>query len=221
MDVNHQEFYRLLGEKGVKVIDLVPEFAAHRGDQKGPVCCKTDTHWSGLGCALAAGLVARELKDRPWMKDVKKVKFESEEKVVSIRGDLLAEQKSDPAPEAEKLTLRFVGAKTAAGLEPVETDAASPVLVVADSHGLVFHVGQDLHAKGAGFADQLALEFGFPVDLIASRGDGAMKVRIDLYRRANEDPKWLSGKKALIWCFSAREFTECTNGWRKLPLKKG
>jgi alginate O-acetyltransferase complex protein AlgJ len=220
LDVNHQEFYRLLGGKGVKVVDLVPEFTARREDAKGPVYCKTDTHWSGLGCLIAAQLVAKELQDRPWLKDVKKVGLASHEKTVSIRGDLLAGLKADPAPEAEKLTLRFVGTGAGTAIEPVEPDAASPVLLVADSHGLVFHVGQDLHAKGAGFADQLALELGFPVDLLASRGDGAMKVRVDLYRRANEAPHWLAGKKVLVWCFSAREFTECTNGWRKLPVKK-
>jgi alginate O-acetyltransferase complex protein AlgJ len=58
------------------------------------------------------------------------------------------------------------------------------------------------------------------VDLIASRGDGVSNVRIDLYQRARSDPAWLARKKVVIWCFSAREFTESTNGWRKLPVKK-
>jgi len=219
LDVHHQEFYRLLGEKGVKVLDLAPELIAHRQDQKGPMYCRTDTHWSGLACIRAAQLLARELQGRAWLKDLKKTRFDSEEKSVAVRGDLLAGLKAKPEPE--KLLLRFVGTRSEAGLEPVKPDPASPVLLIADSHGLVFHIGEDLFAKGAGFADQLAFELGFPVDEIASRGDGATKVRIDLYGRAKAEPGWLAGKKLLVWCFSAREFTECTNGWRKLPVKKG
>lgn len=215
-DVNHQEFYRLLREKNIKVIDLVSEFMAHRSDEARPVYCRTDTHWAGPGCVYAAQLVAKELQDRPWLKDAAKKKFETEEKTIPVTGDLLAELKGTVEPE--KVSLRFVGTKGAAGLEPVENDNASPVLVLSDSHGLVFHVGQDLFAKGAGFTDQLAFELGLPVDLIASRGDGAMKVRVDLYQRAKKDAAWLAGKKVLIWCFSAREFTECSNGWRQLPV---
>jgi hypothetical protein len=221
LDPHHQAFYRLLGEKGVKVIDLVPELLAHRADEKGAMYCRTDTHWSGLACVRAAGLVVRELQNRPWMKDVKKVPLLGEEKAVTIRGDLVEGLKGGPAPEPEKLLLRFVGTKGESGLQPVKPDPASPVLLMADSHGLVFHIGEDLFAKGAGFADQLALELGFPVDVLASRGDGATKVRIDLYQRAKAKPEWLAGKKVLVWCFSAREFSECTNGWRKLPVTKG
>ena len=225
VDAGHLEFFRLLAGKGVKVVDLVPEFAAHRADEKGPVYCKTDTHWSGLACILAARAVAAEFKDRPWMKDVPKARFESEEKTVAIRGDLVDALKGQPGakadPEPEKVLLRFVGTRGATALEPVKTDPASPVLLISDSHGLVFHIGEDLFARGAGLPDQLAFELGFPVDVISSRGDGVTKVRIDLYQRAKSDPKWLAGKKAIVWCFSSRDFTQCTNGWRKLPVKKG
>ena len=73
-------------------------------------------------------------------------------------------------------------------------------------------------AKGAGLPDQLALELGFPVDLVAVRGSGATPSRINLLRRAQKDPNYWTGKKWVIWCFSAREFTE-SDGWRKVPLR--
>ena len=41
----------------------------------------------------------------------------------------------------------------------------SPVLLLGDSHVLVFQAGGNLHARGAGLADQLALELGFAVDV--------------------------------------------------------
>jgi len=100
----------------------------------------------------------------------------------------------------------------------VQPDRDSPVLVLADSHGLVFHDGGDMYAKGAGLVDLLSAELGAPVDLIATRGSGATPVRITLARRARRDRTYLARKKVIIWCFAAREFTESFSGWRKVRL---
>ena len=55
-------------------------------------------------------------------------------------------------------------------------------------------------------------------------GDAAAEVsratptRISLYRKAVKDPACLKSKKILIWCFTARKFTEGT-GWNtKVPV---
>jgi len=53
IDESHREFYKLLKQQGVTVIDLLPLYLAHR-DDGGPLYCKTDSHWSGRGVALAA-----------------------------------------------------------------------------------------------------------------------------------------------------------------------
>ncbi|MCW8129502.1 MAG: hypothetical protein KIS92_03880 [Planctomycetota bacterium] len=220
LDARLQEFYKALKAEGVQVLDLTPEFLARRFDGKAPLYCKTDTHWSSRACVLAAHAIARELSARSWFKAAARTESAVEDKTQAIRGDLLLDGDAQAKDVAEEIALRFVGVKSDTGLVPIKTDAASPVLVLSDSHGLVFHIGEELFARGAGLPDQLAHELGFPVDLIASRGDGVSKVRIDLYQRAKADPAWLAGKKAVIWCFSAREFTESTNGWRKIPVKK-
>lgn len=220
LDAHLQEFYKVLGAQGVKVLDLTPNFLAHRSEQDGPLYCATDTHWSGLACKRAAQAIAQELSTRSWFKAIAPQGFSAEEKRIKIHGDLLLD--SDPGQKGaqEEVLLRLVGRKTAEGLEPLKTNPASPVLVLSDSHGLVFHAGEELFARGAGLPDQLAYELGAPIDLLASRGDGVSKVRIDLYQRAKADPAWLVGKKIVVWCFSAREFTESSNGWRKIPVKK-
>lgn len=219
LDPYHQAFYRLLAEKGVKVIDLIPDFLAHRQDGGDPLYCRTDTHWSGVGCIRAARIVADELRSRPWFKDVATTRFDTEDRTITITGDLAAAAK-DAKPGPESLRLRFVGKRTAGGFELLKPNPDSPILVLSDSHGLVFHVGDDLFAKGAGFPDQLAAELGVVPDEIGSRGDGVTKVRIDLYQRAKVDPAWLAKKKVVLWLFSAREFTENTNGWRQVPVKR-
>jgi alginate O-acetyltransferase complex protein AlgJ len=117
----------------------------------------------------------------------------------------------EPKPAAEKIRLRFV--TDADGAAPTDW-RESPIVLLGDSHTLVFHAGEDMHGTGAGLADQLALELGFPVDVVGVRGSGATPARINLLRRKDN----LAGKKLVIWCFSAREFTEATGGWRLVPV---
>ena len=57
------------------------------------------------------------------------------------------------------------------------------------------------------------------VERIAVKGSAAA-VRTNLYRKAAKDAEWIKGKKFVIWCFSAREFTESTSGWPKVPVLK-
>ena len=45
-------------------------------------------------------------------------------------------------------------------------------------------------------------------------------MRIDLYRHSIKEPGYLAKKKVVVWCFTAREFTEAAQGWQKLPVAK-
>ena len=218
LDLYHQNFYKLLQEQGVAVLDLVPAFTAARLDEKGDAYCKQDSHWSGRGCEITAQQIAERLKDRPWLEAAQKQSLVSEVREMKISGDLWNAAKGTKPPK-EKLSLRVVGTKDSGMLQPVPPDRSSPVILMGDSHTLVFHVGEDMHARGAGLADQLANEFGFAVDLIGVRGSGASPTRITLFRRC-KDPNYLKSKKLLIWCLSAREFTEAVTGWRVLPVVK-
>jgi alginate O-acetyltransferase complex protein AlgJ len=212
VDPNQQEFYRLLEKKGVPVLDLLPLFLEHRGDREGEVYCRTDTHWSGRGVVLAAEAMAARVQDRAWLKQIPKTELATESRVMEISGDL-ARMLDDEHPATEKLTVTRVGTKTGNDLAPLSLDRESPVLLMGDSHTLIFH-DPLLFASGAGLPDHLALQLGFALDLIGVRGSGATSTRIELLRRKDN----LQGKKLVIWCFSFREFTESTTGWRKVPV---
>jgi alginate O-acetyltransferase complex protein AlgJ len=205
LDAADAAFYALLRERGVAVLDLQPELAA-AGDP--PRYCKTDTHWSGAGIAHAAARIAGHVKPLPWYAALPKQRFAAEERATEIRGDL-TRMLGLAAPET--VALRFVEAP---GGGPVAPSRESPLLLLGDSYTLVFHAGGDMHARGAGLADQLALELGFPVDLVGVRGSGATPARINLSRR----PGGLAGKKLVVWCFGARELTEAPQGWAKVPV---
>ena len=210
LDDADAEFYALLRSEGVDVLDLQPEFAA--AGKSRPAVCRTDTHWSGDGIAIAAGRIAERARKLPWYAGVAKQRFVSESRDIEIRGDLLR-MLGDLALPPERLTLRFV---TREGDDPgvsVAPDPKSPLLLLSDSHGLVFSAGGDLYARGAGLADQLALELGIAVDLVAVRGAPSNAGRMQLARRKDG----LAGKKLVVWVFGARYFTD-VQGWAKVPV---
>jgi len=208
-------FYEELRLAGVEVLDLTETFQKNRDSERGSVFCKTDTHWSGAGCALAAQAIAESARAKfsgqPKAKD-----YVGEWKETVIKGDLLELLSSGAAkPKDESLAIRRVSEKGTGA--PVEADPNSPILLLGDSHTLVFH---EFLAERSGLLDQLALEMGFAPDLIGTRGSGATPVRLSLYRRSLKDQGYLSKKKLVIWCFTAREFTEASQGWQKLPVAK-
>jgi alginate O-acetyltransferase complex protein AlgJ len=210
-DPQQQAFYELLGKQGVQVVDLLPMFLEHRGEAGG-MYCKTDSHWSSAAIALAAKAVAERVQDRAWLKGLKPAKYETEIREQEISGDL-ARLLNESQPAREALPLSFVGVREGAALAPIATDRESPVLLMGDSHTLVFH-DPELFARGAGLPDHLALQLGAAVDLIGVRGSGATTTRIELLRRRDN----LRGKKLVVWCFSFREFTESFTGWRSVPV---
>lgn len=214
LDPADRDFYKLLEREGVRVIDLTPLFLKQRDRSKHPLYCKTDTHWSGAGISVAAKAIADRIRDRDWLKPAERKELTFEMRDVEITGDL-ARMLDESKPAHETVQVMLVGTKPADEIVPFEPSRESPVLLIGDSHTLVFH-DPTLFARGAGLPDQLALEFGFPVDLIGVRGSGANSPRIDLLRRGDN----LKGKKLVIWCFSFREFTESTSGWRKIPVIK-
>jgi len=215
VDPQHQTFYKLLGEKGVQVVDLAPLLLAERAKKDGiQPYCKTDTHYSPAACEMIAKLLAEKITKQDWCADAPKSKVKTEKRMQKIAGDLARAMNKDK-PATEELSFRFVE------LEGADIESKdSPVLLLGDSHTLVFHVGGDLYTKGAGLADQLAAELKMPIDLLGVRGSGATPARISLYRRSAGDPKYLDGKKVVVWCFTAREFTEAVSGWRVLPVRK-
>jgi len=74
---------------------------------------------------------------------------------------------------------------------PLERWAESPVILLGDSHTLVFSRGpaDTLHSVGGGLADLLALELGFPVDLIGVRGSGSTSARAPLVQISVPPPE--------------------------------
>ena len=210
-----QEFYHELRSAGVNVLDLTSAFVEKRNDARGPVFCRTDSHWSGVGTVLAAQLLAPQIRTT-LSADLPRKAYAAEWKEVSLTGDLISLlPPGAPKPEPEKLPIRTITDNSAKGA--IQPDPNSPVLVMGDSHTLVF---REFLGERAGLLDQLANELGFAPDLIGTRGSGATAVRVTLYRRTRTDADFLPKKKVIIWCFAAREFTEADQGWVQQPVAR-
>lgn len=202
-------FYKELVAQGVEVLDLRPAFAAREASAEA-MYCKTDSHWSGRGCVVAAQTLAGRLRD---LLPAGAGGFSEAWEEVSISGDL-AELQGTKQTARESLSVRRI---SDANGNPLPPNHASPLLLLGDSHTLVFH---DFLAERAGIADQVAFETGTIPEVIGTRGSGANAVRVSLLRRILKDPSYLGAKKVVVWCFAAREFTEADQGWQLIPLRR-
>jgi hypothetical protein len=210
-------FYAELRAAGVDVLDLGEVFVTKRDENRGPVFCKTDSHWSGFGCVLAAEAIGEKVRSK-LTKPATTKEYVAEWKDAEREGDLAALLgPGGHKPPPEKIAVQSVSEKGTGAA--VQEDPNSPLLLLGDSHTLIYH-DRDFLPVRAGLVDQLALQLGFAPDLIGTSGSGATPVRINLYRRSVKDAGYLAKKKVVVWCFAAREFTEATEGWMKVPVAK-
>ncbi len=238
LDVHHQAFYKLLRSKGVDVLDLTDTLIKARtctapkdeskadpllGDTPVETYCRTDTHFTPGACEIFARAIDRHLKNRPWYARMDRPladRLKTQVRTMSIRGNLLeaaAKVTKDQAVlKPEKIAARFVGLAEGDSLAVVPDEPAAPITLMGDSHTMFFRTGGDMFARGAGLADQLMKVTGSKLDVISNKGSGARTVRIRFYRAA-KDAEYRAAKKLVIWCFSAREFTEAT-AWGKIPV---
>ena len=208
-------FIEALKKNGVDVMDAGPALmaeAANSATDADPVYCKTDSHFTPHTTAVLARAIAAHLREvaPEAISKTASPPVRGPETKITIQGDLA------PAGTTEQLAFQGV-LKAAGATEPPAADPASPVLLLGDSHCLIFHSGGDMLAKGGGLADNLGVELGSVPEVMAVRGSGATAARVNLYRKARKEPAYLAKKKVIIWCFAAREFTQ-SDGWKIVPL---
>ena len=202
-------FVKILESHGIQVLDLTEDFLKARSEGT-DTHCRTDTHWSPEGIRLAAQKIASLVAASSWSQQQTRRATKTNHSILQIRGDL-----APPDAALEKLPARIVTESEIPGSTGIPDSRNSPVVLLGDSHNLVFHTGGEMHASGAGLPDQLCQELGFPVDVVAVMGSGATAARRSLARRKDN----LAGKKLVIWCFSTREFTQ-GQGWAKIQIIK-
>ena len=214
MDPDLQTFYAELRKQGVTVVDVTDAMLAARKDDAtlGPVSCEQDSHWSPRGQQILAEAIRKEIGDQAWIRPHKSL-FRQDPEELTYTGDLVSLMSG---MEGHRSSTRIT--RVTEDGEIVKPDPTSPVILLADSHGLIFSAGGDMHTTGAGLGEQLAHELGMPIDIMARKGSGA-GVRRDLAKRFIRTPEQAQGRKVLIYCFAARTFTG-PDSWKVVPLQK-
>ena len=216
-NAQHQikSYFDKFREAGINVIDIEPTLKARRPAESVTSYCLSDSHPSPMTCQLIADSLAKKINSYKWAKkyaedsDVSFIKRDP--KMIEVVGDLVPEDKRETW-SPEKLMISKVYSKINGELKPLIPDnESSPVIVMGDSHTLIFHEGEDMHASGAGLVDHLQEKVGFKVFLAASRGSSSQALR-QIYK----GKEFWEGKKMLIWVSSVREFTE-ERRWLQLP----
>jgi alginate O-acetyltransferase complex protein AlgJ len=201
MRAGWESIMRELTDREVTVVDLLADYSSATHEP----FCRRDTHWSGRGIALAVDRLL-PLLEGAGMADHEAPGVGDAWTKQTLNGDL----GGDP----EEIELR--GQRLPAEPEAIKKN---PVLLLGDSHVLVFHQGGDLHTTGAGLPDQVAAALGSMPDVLGVRGSGATSSRVQLARRARADENYIPSKKVIVWCFAGREFTEA-DSWKKVPILK-
>lgn len=217
LDFDLQAFYKKLEDEGVTVIDATEAFLEARltEDKEGHVCCPQDTHWSPRGLQIVADQVVESIGEPDWLAEMDEGSFTIHDpEALNYLGDLVKRVEGHSETKTDTTIMRVTDDE--AGKTPLSFDSDSPVLLLSDSHGLVFSVGGDMHSSGAGFGEVLSANLGFNIDRISRRGSGD-SVRVDLARRFLQKPADAKKKRVLIYTFAARTFTEFNN-WKLVPL---
>ena len=211
-----QEALSILRQRGVRVVDVTAMFLKRREDpRRGPVFLPTETHWTPYGISLAAKRLAAKIKVRPWYEAVPKHEFSQRWDTIKHRSLIFKryEEATGEVLQPETAQLRRIHLKTEAGKKKIELEnPQSPVIVMGDSNTNFWKDPE------SALPQILAFELGFPVDLISVAGGGANDARLNLMRKIRAEPEYLDGKRAVIWCFSARALTNTRRGWLPVPI---
>lgn len=194
LDTTLQDMYGDLRARGVRVVDLTEPFLRDRFHHEGALYCRLDSHWSGVGCVVAAEIIAATVRDLAVLGATPARPYGLAWFTTPIRGDLW--RHLTPQPPREEVRMRGLIEPEDPRLAPVTRNGDAPVVVIGDTHVLVFHGGEPYHARGAGVADQLAFEFRQPVALHADERSGSSD---DVWSL----PALGERTRVVIWIFAA------------------
>lgn len=210
----------LLRSKGLRVLDLETHFVSRR--QQGAsekFWCAQDAHFSPMACVEVADLIAETLeREFAINREARSDLFRSGIQEIEIVGDLVAHTQWEGRSGKERLQVRYVGDPE----QPLKSDEGSPIVLLGDSHTLVFSEPGAFHCDGAGLFDHLSAAMGRPLDLVGNAAGGLVSSRINLYRKASSIPGYWDDKKVVVWVFTAREFTQSSfkKGFISVPIER-
>lgn len=205
-----QAYLDALKKNEVDFIDLYDQFKPY----KDPTYCKTDSHFTPRTAARISACIIKHIAEKfpevPIQNSSADPETQASISQITIKGDLAGN-------ETEESIELLTAPQTSASINQPGAITNSPMLLMGDSHLLVFNQGGDMHASGGGIVDHLTAALGYSPDVISTKGDGINAVRIKIYRDLKKNPDILKDKKIIIWCFAARSFSQ--QEWKSVKLR--
>jgi len=186
--------YAAVRARGVLLVDLTEPFIRDRFHPEGPLYCRQDSHWSGVGCVVAAQVIASAVRDTGVLGPEPDPAYGLAWFATPISGDL--RQRLPEPPRREEVRVRGLIEPDDPLLTPAVRSENARVAIVGDTHTLVFHGGEPYHASGAGIAEQLAFELREPVALYPDDGSSFPANALEL-------PALDARTGLVIWIFAA------------------
>ncbi len=180
----------------------------------GPQFLRTDSHWRPEAMQRAAALVADAVK--PLLGRTESPGYRREARILHGRGDtagMLRLREDSPWNGTEEVTIQRVVLPDGSPWLPHKD---GPVLVLGDSFANIYSQDGLGWGNGAGFAEQLSVDLGVPVDALTRNDGGASATRKVLANELARGNDRLAGKKVVVWEFAMRELA--VGAWISTPL---
>lgn len=213
---SYSAFMEALKKEGINVFDPGPLLVSRKAS--GQQYLSTDTHWMPQAMAATAAELAQKLRSTTQLPKGETARYTRGKQLVSNLGDIAAMLKLPP--DQEIFPLQEVT------IEPVMVDGAdwaaskgAPVLLLGDSFSNIYSLKELGWGERAGFAEQLSLNLGLPVDRIVINAGGAQATRQSLAAELARNPRRLDGVKVVVWEFAQRELLE--GDWKLITLPSG
>ena len=132
LDAPLQAAFADLRARGVRLVDLTAAFSRDRFHHEGPLYCRQDSHWSGVGCVVAAATIGATVRDLAGFGAVPAQPYGLAWFTTPIRGDLWRTLRD--APTREEIRARGVIEPEDPLLAPVVAGGDAPVAIVGDTH---------------------------------------------------------------------------------------
>ena len=204
-----------LTRAGFNTVDLyTPLLAAKsRDSEEGALYLNDDTHWTPRGAELAAGEIAKKVRE---MADTGIVDI-GEKSIEYVASDSIADRMGDIGEMSGLNKFNVFKVQQVVGHVVYDTTRTpfkddfrkAKILILGDSFSRIYQTDSPVNA---GWIAHFAKEMGRPVASIVSDGGASTLVREKLARKAGV----LKGKKLLIWEFVERDLRFGAEGWKEV-----
>jgi len=213
LSVHTRRFIDELRARGVEVLDLHTAFVNEQREHPDRhLYLAADTHWTGEGARLAAGLLAARVRALlgPTPLEPKR-KYLQKTVTVARRPDIPRMSRlpfeASAFPSENVLAYRVLDETG----EPYADDDDAQILLLGDSFSRIYQTDEP---EAAGWIANLAFELGTPLTTIVNDGGASTLVRQELARNLD----LLKGKRLVIWTFVERDVRFGMQGWQRIAL---